>query len=119
MADNFELSISAIATDSNSERMQTIIGSPSITISELGGPRKVTIPASTGDVPIVLGITTVDHLVLRSDGELEVNLNGTGTDAIDINGFFVVQGGSITTVHVTNNNASAVTLEVIAIADTT
>lgn len=78
---------------------------------------KVSIPGSQTDFLISLDGITAKYVILKFDGNVSVKLNGTGNTAIALTASasnpaaLALVGGAVTTVHVTNAAASAVTLE--------
>lgn len=115
--DRLTLDVSAIITDENDEQVVAIVEEPKTNIVAIGGSPKVVIPTSTTDLEINLNVATIHTLILLSDGELSVKLNGDTKDAISFNGFFIVQGGSITSVHLTNGSGTtAVEVRIIAVS---
>lgn len=78
---------------------------------------KVTIPGSSTDLAISLDGMTAAYVILKFDGNVSVKLNGTGSSAIALTASashpaaLMLSGGAVTSVHVTNAAASAITCE--------
>jgi len=47
-------------------------------------------------------MTTVEDIFITSDQDVSIKLNGTGTPAIPFKEKFLIQGGTITSLHISN-----------------